>query len=140
MIRYGAEKDYNLAREIWLENFTDSVDEVDFYFKNIYKKENFLILEEESEIKGSLHENPYNISFNNNLLSSFYIEKRAVLASPSKDGELISVPLEKMGFHMVRGSSDKNSTSSLISLIRLDRKSTRLNSSHPSISRMPSSA
>ena len=30
-----------------------------------------------------------------------YIEKRAVLASPSKDGELISVPLEKMGFHMV---------------------------------------
>ena len=43
MIRYGAEKDYNLAREIWLENFTDSVDEVDFYFKNIYKKENFLI-------------------------------------------------------------------------------------------------
>ena len=48
-----------------------------------------------------------------------YIEKRAVLASPSKDGELISVPLEKMGFHMVRGSSDKNSTSSLISLIRL---------------------
>ncbi len=48
-----------------------------------------------------------------------YIDKRAVLASPSKDGELISVPLEKMGFHMVRGSSDKNSTSSLISLIRL---------------------
>ena len=65
MIRYGAEKDYNLAREIWLENFTDSVDEVDFYFKNIYKKENFLILEEDSQIKGSLHENPYNINFNN---------------------------------------------------------------------------
>lgn len=51
-----------------------------------------------------------------------YIEKRAVLASPSKDGELISVPLEKMGFHMVRGSSDKNSTSSLISLIKLMKK------------------
>ncbi|MGY0395095.1 MULTISPECIES: lysophospholipid acyltransferase family protein [unclassified Fusobacterium] len=51
-----------------------------------------------------------------------YIEKRAVLASPSKDGELISVPLEKLGFHMVRGSSDKNSTSSLISLIKLMKK------------------
>ena len=44
-----------------------------------------------------------------------YIEKRAVLASPSKDGELISVPLEKLGYEMIRGSSDKNSTSSLIS-------------------------
>ncbi|WP_291259647.1 lysophospholipid acyltransferase family protein [Fusobacterium sp.] len=51
-----------------------------------------------------------------------YIEKRAVLASPSKDGELISVPLEKLGFHMVRGSSDKNPTSSLISLIKLMKK------------------
>ena len=85
MIRYGAEKDYNLAREIWLENFTDSVDEVDFYFKNIYKKENFLILEEDSEIKGSLHENPYNINFNNNLLPSFYIV--AVAVSPEYRGK-----------------------------------------------------
>ena len=48
-----------------------------------------------------------------------YIEKKAVLASSSKDGELIAVPLEKMGFRMVRGSSGKNSTSSLITLIRL---------------------
>ena len=85
MIRYGAEKDYNLAREIWLENFTDSADEVDFYFKNIYKKENFLILEEDSEIKGSLHENPYNINFNNNLLPSFYIV--AVAVSPEYRGK-----------------------------------------------------
>lgn len=51
-----------------------------------------------------------------------YIEKRAVLASPSKDGELISVPLEKLGFHMIRGSSDKNSTSSVISLLKLMKK------------------
>ena len=51
-----------------------------------------------------------------------YIEKRAVLASPSKDGELISVPLEKLGYEMIRGSSDKNSTSSLISLIKYMKK------------------
>ena len=50
------------------------------------------------------------------------IKKKAVLASPSKDGELISVPLEKMGFEMIRGSSDKNSTASLISLIRYMKK------------------
>lgn len=47
-----------------------------------------------------------------------HIDKRAVLASPSKDGELISVPLERLGYEMIRGSSDKNSTSSLISLIK----------------------
>lgn len=51
-----------------------------------------------------------------------YIEKKAVLASPSKDGELISVPLEKMGFHMVRGSSNQNPTASLVSLIKLMKK------------------
>ena len=38
MIRYGAEKDYNLAREIWLENFTDSVDEIDSFILKIYIK------------------------------------------------------------------------------------------------------
>ncbi|MEG0391122.1 DUF374 domain-containing protein, partial [Cetobacterium sp.] len=39
-------------------------------------------------------------------------ENKAVLASPSKDGELISVPLEKMGFTIVRGSSGKDSIKS----------------------------
>lgn len=45
--------------------------------------------------------------------------KKAVLASPSKDGELISVPLEKMGFTMVRGSSGKDSIKSVLKLIKL---------------------
>lgn len=48
-----------------------------------------------------------------------FVEKKAVLASPSKDGELISVPLEKLGFTVVRGSSGKDSAKSLINLIRL---------------------
>lgn len=48
-----------------------------------------------------------------------HVEKRAVLASPSKDGELISVPLERLGFTMVRGSSGKDSVKSLIKLTRL---------------------
>ncbi|MGF6906095.1 lysophospholipid acyltransferase family protein [Fusobacterium sp. PH5-44] len=50
------------------------------------------------------------------------VEKRAVLASPSKDGELISVPLEKFGFEMIRGSSGENSTSSVLSLMRYLKK------------------
>ncbi len=51
-----------------------------------------------------------------------YTEKAAVLASPSKDGELIAVPLEKLGFEVVRGSSNKESVKSLIKLIGLVRK------------------
>lgn len=50
------------------------------------------------------------------------VKKRAVLASPSKDGELISVPLEKFGFEMIRGSSGANSTSSVLSLMRYLKK------------------
>ena len=47
------------------------------------------------------------------------LKKRAGLASPSKDGELISVPLEKMGYRMVRGSSGKDSVKSLVQIIKL---------------------
>ena len=47
------------------------------------------------------------------------LKKRAGLASPSKDGELISVPLERMGYRMVRGSSGKESVKSLVQIIKL---------------------
>lgn len=47
------------------------------------------------------------------------LKKRAGLASPSKDGELISVPLEKMGYKMIRGSSGKDSVKSLVQIIKL---------------------
>lgn len=50
------------------------------------------------------------------------IGKTAVLASPSKDGELIAVSLERMGLKVVRGSSNKDSVKSLIKLIGLVRK------------------
>lgn len=46
-------------------------------------------------------------------------EKRVCLASPSKDGELIAVPLEKMGFELVRGSSDKDSIKSLLKMVKM---------------------
>ncbi len=46
-------------------------------------------------------------------------QNKAVLASPSKDGELISIPLEKMGFTVVRGSSGKDSIKSVLKLIKL---------------------
>ncbi|WP_297407136.1 lysophospholipid acyltransferase family protein [uncultured Cetobacterium sp.] len=47
-----------------------------------------------------------------------FTDKKAVLASPSKDGELISVPMEKMGFTVVRGSSGKDSIKAVLKLIK----------------------
>lgn len=84
MIRYGID-DIERARAIWRENFTDSEEEIDFYFKTIYRENNFLMLEESGEIKASLHENPYDISFNNKILPSFYIVGVAV--SPEYRGK-----------------------------------------------------
>lgn len=52
------------------------------------------------------------------LLTISFIKKRIGLSSPSKDGELITVPLEKFGTEMIRGSSDKDSVKSLIKLIK----------------------
>lgn len=84
MIRYGID-DIERAKDIWIENFTDSEEEIDFYFKTIYRDKNFLMLEEDGEIKASLHENPYDICFNRNILPSFYIVGVAV--SPEYRGK-----------------------------------------------------
>ena len=84
MIRYGID-DIERAKDIWRENFTDSEEEIDFYFKTIYRDKNFLMLEENGEIKASLHENPYDICFNRNILPSFYIVGVAV--SPEYRGK-----------------------------------------------------
>ncbi|MGL4402833.1 MAG: lysophospholipid acyltransferase family protein [Fusobacteriaceae bacterium] len=52
------------------------------------------------------------------LLGTGFIKKKVGLASPTKDGELISVPLERYGAEMIRGSSDKESVKSLLRLIK----------------------
>lgn len=78
-IRYATENDIKKAENIWRENFTDSESEIRFYFDELYKKENFLMLEDEEEqILASLHENPYTISINKKELPSFYIVGVAV--------------------------------------------------------------
>ena len=52
------------------------------------------------------------------VLALGFIKKRSGLASPSADGELISVPLEKLGYKMIRGSSGKDSVKGLVQLIK----------------------
>ena len=56
------------------------------------------------------------------VLALGFIKKRAGLASPSADGELISVPLEKLGYKMIRGSSGKDSVKGLVQLIKAVKK------------------
>lgn len=44
--------------------------------------------------------------------------KMAVLVSPSKDGDIISGWLNKLGYETVRGSSRRNNVSSLVEMLR----------------------
>ncbi|MGL4393511.1 MAG: lysophospholipid acyltransferase family protein, partial [Fusobacteriaceae bacterium] len=53
------------------------------------------------------------------LLGTKFIKKRATLVSPSKDGELIAVPMSRYGMNVVRGSTDKEAVRSLIKLIKM---------------------
>lgn len=85
MIRYGKDSDFETAKKIWSECFTDSLEEVNFYFENLYDKHKYLVLEENDEIKASLHENPYQLNLNGIVFNSLYIVGVAV--SPQYRGK-----------------------------------------------------
>lgn len=51
------------------------------------------------------------------LMSQFGGNKKVGLVSPSRDGEMLSVWLARMGYEVVRGSSSKKSISSLVTLL-----------------------
>lgn len=85
MIRYGMDRDFEKAKKIWQESFLDSEDEVKFYFDNLYDRHKYLLLEEDDEIKASLHENPYRLNFNGTIFDSIYIVGVAV--SPEYRGK-----------------------------------------------------
>lgn len=87
----------------------------------------YIRIENTGEEKVNENIRPYIFCFwHEKLLSSSLamrnLRRKVALASPSKDGELIAVPLEKMGFDLVRGSSDKQSVSSLLSLLKFLKK------------------
>ena len=56
-----------------------------FYFDNLYDRHKYLLLEENDEIKASLHENPYRLNFNGTVFESIYIVGVAV--SPEYRGK-----------------------------------------------------
>jgi lysophospholipid acyltransferase (LPLAT)-like uncharacterized protein len=71
---------------------------------------------------GVMNENAVYISWHNKIVPITVIldklEKKAALASASKDGELISVPLEKFGYKVVRGSSGRDGVKGLLKMVR----------------------
>lgn len=85
-IRYAKKNEKNIAKKFWEDSFKDEEKFIDFYFNKIYDHKNFLVLEENKEIKSSLHENPYNIIFNSYEIKSRYIVGVASLITERAKG------------------------------------------------------
>ena len=72
-IRYAKKSEKEIAIKFWKDSFKDSEEQIKFYFDNIYNEKNYLVLEDNSKIVSSLHENDYIFNFNNNSIKSKYI-------------------------------------------------------------------
>ena len=72
-IRYAKKSEKEIAIKFWKDSFKDSEEQIKFYFDNIYNEKNYLVLEDDSKIVSSLHENDYIFNFNNKSIKSKYI-------------------------------------------------------------------
>ena len=72
-IRYAKKTEKEIAIKFWKDSFKDSEEQIKFYFDNIYNEKNYLVLEDNSKIVSSLHENDYIFNFNNENIRSKYI-------------------------------------------------------------------
>ena len=72
-IRYAKKSEKEIAIKFWKDSFKDSEEQIKFYFDNIYNEKNYLVLEDNSKIVSSLHENDYIFNFNNKSVNSKYI-------------------------------------------------------------------
>ena len=71
--RYAKKNEKEIAIKFWKDSFKDSEVQIKFYFDNIYNEKNYLVLEDNSKIISSLHENDYIFNFNNESIDSKYI-------------------------------------------------------------------
>ena len=71
--RYAKKSEKEIAIKFWKDSFKDSEEQIKFYFDNIYNEKNYLVLEDNSKIVSSLHENDYTFNFNNESIKSKYI-------------------------------------------------------------------
>ena len=72
-IRYAKKSEKKIAIKFWKDSFKDNEEQIKFYFDNIYNEKNYLVLEDNSKIVSSLHENNYIFNFNNESIKSKYI-------------------------------------------------------------------
>ena len=72
-IRYAKKTEKEIAIKFWKDSFKDSEEQIKFYFDNIYNEKNYLVLEDNSNIVSSLHENNYIFNFNSKSIKSKYI-------------------------------------------------------------------
>ena len=72
-IRYAKKSEKEIAIKFWKDSFKDNEEQIKFYFDNIYNEKNYLVLEDNSKIVSSLHENDYIFNFNNKSIKSKYI-------------------------------------------------------------------
>ena len=72
-VRYAKKSEKEIAIKFWKDSFKDSEEQIKFYFDNIYNEKNYLVLEDNSKIVSSLHENDYIFNFNNESIKSKYI-------------------------------------------------------------------
>ena len=72
-IRYAKKTEKEIAIKFWKDSFKDNEEQIKFYFDNIYNEKNYLVLEDNSKIVSSLHENNYIFNFNNESIKSKYI-------------------------------------------------------------------
>ena len=72
-LRYAKKSEKEIAIKFWKDSFKDSEEQIKFYFDNIYNEKNYLVLEDNSKIVSSLHENDYIFNFNNESIKSKYI-------------------------------------------------------------------
>ena len=72
-VRYAKKNEKEIAIKFWKDSFKDSEKQIKFYFDNIYNEKNYLVLEDNSKIVSSLHENDYIFNFNNESIKSKYI-------------------------------------------------------------------
>ena len=71
--RYAKKSEKEIAIKFWKDSFKDSEEQIKFYFDNVYNGKNYLVLEDNSKIVSSLHENDYIFNFNNKSVNSKYI-------------------------------------------------------------------
>ena len=72
-VRYAKKSEKEIAIKFWKDSFKDNEEQIKFYFDNIYNEKNYLVLEDNSKIVSSLHENDYTFNFNNESIKSRYI-------------------------------------------------------------------